>query len=72
VASADQILAIGRRFSACVRAHGVAGFPDPVVKDGYLELPAGPGGDNGKAALGANPAALQACRPYGGDSIRVK
>jgi hypothetical protein len=60
---ADQILAIGRRFAACVRAHGIPGFPDPVLNGGYLELPSGGHPDQGKAALKANEAARDACEP---------
>jgi hypothetical protein len=62
VASADQILAIGRRYSQCIRAHGVPTFPDPVINGGYLTLPDGPNGDNGKLALSKNPAAQRACQ----------
>jgi hypothetical protein len=61
--SHDQVLAIGRRFAACVRAHGVPGFPDPVLNGDYLELPADASGNNPKVALQANPAAQQACDP---------
>ncbi|MEN3310604.1 MAG: hypothetical protein V7603_6806 [Micromonosporaceae bacterium] len=61
-ASAARYLAIGRRFAQCVRAHGIPGFPDPVLNDGYLELPAG-SGPQGKAGLRANKAAQNACQP---------
>ncbi len=58
--SSDQILALGRQYSQCVRQHGVPNFPDLIVNDGYLALP--PGGDQAKRALGDNKAAQDACR----------
>jgi hypothetical protein len=57
-----QLQAIGRQYSQCIRDHGVPGFPDMVVVDGRMALP-DDGGDAGKRALQANPAAEQACRP---------
>jgi hypothetical protein len=58
-----QMLDIGRQFSQCVRDHGVPGFPDPVINDGHLGLPANSGGDDPKQALANNEAARQACTP---------
>jgi hypothetical protein len=52
----DQILAIGREAAQCIREHGVANFPDPVVSAGQLTLP----GDN-EPPPGAD-AAVAACR----------
>jgi hypothetical protein len=61
-AGTQQVLAIGRRYAQCVREHGVPNFPDPIVDNGYLEMPAG-GGDQAKRALSQNKAAQDACRP---------
>jgi hypothetical protein len=44
---------IGRRFAACARSHGGAGFPDPRLRDdGELDFP-GAGKDALDAAAGA-------------------
>jgi hypothetical protein len=57
-----QILAIGRQYSQCVRDHGVAGFPDPVVNNGQMSWPTAAGGLNPKQMVQDNPQAEQACR----------
>lgn len=57
-----QLLAIGREYSQCVRDHGVAGFPDMLVRDGRLVMPVASGGVEPKLALANNPQAEQACR----------
>jgi hypothetical protein len=59
-----QILAIGREAAQCMREHGIADFPDPIVdQDGHLGLPPGPTGERAKQELNSNPAAQQACEP---------
>ncbi|HEY2668906.1 MAG TPA: hypothetical protein VGJ07_00875 [Rugosimonospora sp.] len=57
-----QILAIGREYSQCVRAHGIPDYPDPVVVDGRLAMPVS-GGTDMKQALQNNKAAQDACGP---------
>ena len=58
-----QILAIGQRYSQCVRDHGISTFPDMVLVAGQLTLPDNAAGDAADAALRANPAARDACGP---------
>lgn len=58
-----QILAIGQRYSQCVRDHGISTFPDMVIIAGQLTLPDNAAGDAADAALRANPAARDACGP---------
>lgn len=58
-----QVLAIGRQYSQCVRDHGVAGFPDPVVDNGQISMPAATaGGPDPKQMLQNNPQAQDACQ----------
>lgn len=57
-----QLLDIGRQYSQCVRDHGVVNFPDPVINDGHIALPADSSGADAKQALANNPAAEQACK----------
>jgi hypothetical protein len=57
-----QILAIGREYAQCVRTHGVADFPDPVVADGRLGWRVTDGTDP-KQALQNNKPARDACNP---------
>lgn len=57
-----QILAVGREYAQCVRTHGIAGFPDPVVFDGRLGWQVS-GGTDPKQALQNNKAARDACGP---------
>lgn len=57
-----QLLDIGRQYSQCIRDHGVPNFPDPVINDGHIGLPADSTGADAKRALAANPAAEQACK----------
>ena len=57
------MLEIGRQYSQCLRDHGLPDFPDPVINDGQLSLPANSGGDDPKQALMNNEAARQACTP---------
>lgn len=59
--SQAQLLAIGRQYSQCVRDHGVADFPDLIVTDGQLGMPANSSSDSAKQALSNNAAAQQAC-----------
>ncbi len=62
--STADILAIGREAAQCMRDHGVANFPDPIIdNEGHLRLPDGPGGEAAKQALNNNPAAQAACEP---------
>jgi hypothetical protein len=58
-----QMLDIGRQFAQCLRDHGLPNFPDPVINDGQLALPANADGDDPKQALSNNEAARQACTP---------
>lgn len=58
-----KLLAIGREYAACVRGHGVSGFPDMVVVSGQLTLPDTPEADAADAALRANTSARQGCAP---------
>lgn len=57
-----QILAVGREYAQCVRTHGVAGFPDPVVADGRLGWRV-TGDTNPKQLLANNKSARDACGP---------
>jgi hypothetical protein len=57
----QQILAIGREYSQCVRDHGVSTFPDMVVIAGQLSLPDNATGDAADQALRANPTARSQC-----------
>jgi hypothetical protein len=47
------------RAAACVRAHGVAGFPDPVITDGHVKFTLPQGVD---AASHQVQAAIAVCR----------
>lgn len=52
--------ALAREYAQCVREHGIPNFPDPVVSDGNVSY----GADDGtKAAVGAHPEAIAACKP---------
>jgi hypothetical protein len=57
-----QILAVGREYAQCVRTHGIADFPDPVVADGLLGWQASDG-TNPKQLLQNNKPARDACDP---------
>ena len=57
----QQIAAIGRQYSQCLREHGLPRFPDPVVTDGHLGMGPPPSGYNPKEDLLAHPAAHDAC-----------
>ena len=59
-AQMQQVKAQGRRFSQCVRSHGVPNFPDPG-SDGRIPDPATVGVDQGSPKFQA---ANQACRRY--------
>ncbi len=62
--TSDQILAIGREAAQCMRNHGIADFPDPIVDgQGRLALPSGPQADHVKQEMSANPEAERACQP---------
>jgi hypothetical protein len=56
----EQVKAQALRFSECVRAHGVAGFPDPG-SDGRIPDPASAGIDQGSPLFEA---ANQDCGRY--------
>lgn len=58
-----QILDIGRQYVQCLREHGLASFPDPVVQDGELKMGPDTSGGDPKQALQDNPAASEACQP---------
>jgi hypothetical protein len=58
----QQIQAIGRQYSQCVREHGVPDFPDLVLADGQLGLPDDATGTAGKQAMESNRAAQDACK----------
>lgn len=55
-----ELAATGRRYSACMRSHGIPDFPDMVVQDGTLRPP---NDASFKAKVRANPAAQRACQP---------
>jgi hypothetical protein len=57
----QQVLAVGRAYSQCVRDHGIPTFPDMVVIAGYLTLPDDATGDAADQALRADPAARDGC-----------
>jgi hypothetical protein len=57
-----QILAVGREYAQCLRTHGIADFPDPVVADGRLGWRT-TGGTNPKQLLDNNKPARDACGP---------
>lgn len=57
--SAD-ILAIGLRYSACIRSHGSPQYPDMIVRNGQLMLPPGHNSKTTGAAVTAG--AEAACR----------
>ena len=59
-AEQQQVSALSLRFSQCVRAHGVPGFPDPAG-DGRIPDPATVGIDQGSPKFEA---ANQACGKY--------
>lgn len=59
----QQIAAVGRQYSQCLREHGLPRFPDPVVTDGHLGLGPVSGGYNPKMDLAAHPQARAACLP---------
>jgi hypothetical protein len=54
-----QVLAIGRQFSQCIRAHGIPNFPDPIVEGGELKMPSST--TDYKELLRNNRAAGEAC-----------
>ncbi|GIH12356.1 hypothetical protein [Rugosimonospora africana] len=60
VATDGQILAIGREYAQCLRTHGIANYPDPVVADGRLAWQVTDGADP-KQMLQSNKAAADAC-----------
>lgn len=62
-ATDQQILAIGREYSQCVRDHGVPNFPDMVLGGGQLSIPDNASADAAGEALRANTAARDACQP---------
>jgi hypothetical protein len=55
----QQLLAIARQYSQCLREHGLTRFPDPTLSDGRLRYD--PAHDP-KADMDANPAAVAACK----------
>jgi hypothetical protein len=59
----QQILAIGREYSQCVRDHGVVNYPDMVLSGAILVLPDVPEADAAQSALRSNTAAQDACQP---------
>jgi hypothetical protein len=61
--SQAQLLDIGRQYSQCLRDHGLADFPDPVIVDGRIALPDDASGASAKEELRNNVAAQQACTP---------
>jgi hypothetical protein len=56
----EQVRALSLKFSRCVRAHGVMGFPDPG-SDGRIPDPASAGIDQGSPKFEA---ANRACRKF--------
>jgi hypothetical protein len=57
--SQQQISALAREYAQCVRDHGIANYPDPTISDGNVSYGAD---DNTKAAVGAHPEAIAACK----------
>ena len=62
LAAQQQVTANGLKFSQCVRAHGVAGFPDPG-SDGRIPDPASVGINQGSPKFEAANRACAAYRP---------
>jgi hypothetical protein len=60
VGSQQQISALAREYSQCMRNHGIANFPDPTISDGNVSY----GGDDPsiKTAMGGHPEAITACK----------
>jgi hypothetical protein len=59
--SQAQLLALGHEYAQCIRQHGIPDFPDMVVIDGRLSLPAATG-NAAKMKLANNRAAQVACK----------
>jgi hypothetical protein len=57
--SQQQISALAREYAQCMRDHGVSNFPDPTLSDGNVSYGQD---DNIKAAIGAHPDAIAACK----------
>lgn len=63
-----QALAQLLKFSACMRAHGIPNFPDPVARDGGISLSLGPTGLRpGSPVLQKAQRACANLSPFGGN-----